>query len=284
MTHTLAGRTRAWLVLAMLLSLSSAGVRDARAQSGDSTAAITGTVRDDQKRPVRGARVSVLGTTREAVTGESGMFSLDGIPGGAWTVEARLIGFQPVRVAVALVPGQASTVELTFGARVTVLESELILARRLTELERRRRVAISGHFIMGDEIDRRGPNAVLAQILQQAPGVRVDSRPGAGWQVTMNRRTGYCTPSLYVDGVRDLIGDFGRLYSDEIAGIEVYPRDISRPFEFQDRNQCGAIAVWTRPLPPEQLKSSRWRWVVGIGLGIVAIIQTLRILDPLGSG
>ena len=252
------------------------------------TARLTGVVRDDRRRPVANASVGVEGTRRETVGDERGRFSLDSLPAGTQTVEARLIGFQPTRVVVRLIPDRTATVDIILGKRVPVLESEFVYARGAGEFERRRRLSVSGSFITRETIERRGSNATLAQLLQEAPGVQVDNRPG-GPSVTMRRTTPTspgatrCTPSLYVNGVRDLSANFAFLYSDEIAGIEIYPREISRPVEFTDRNRCGAIAVWTREIPAEQWKKygAKWRFAAAIGFAIVLIAGMLRVTEPL---
>ena len=100
------------------------------------------------------------------------------------------------------------------------------------------------------EIERR-PRTRLAALLQGMSGVFVDDRRG-GATVRMRASgdpNGFCTPSLYVDGNRDIDADFNRYQSDQIAGIEVYVREAWRPSEFLDGNACGAVVIWTRPAP-----------------------------------
>jgi hypothetical protein len=135
----------------------------------------------------------------------------------------------------------------------------MVFSRNLVEFDRRRRSGF-GYYRTSAEIEKRGPNVKLSQLLQDVLGVRVDRR-GAESIVTMQRGAttgigrGPCIPSLYVDGMRDVMRDFDRYYSEEIAGIEVYPREANRPFEFIDStNPCGAIAIWTRTVPKKPKK------------------------------
>ena len=65
---------------------------------------------------------------------------------------------------------------------------------------------------------------------------------------------GNCTPTLYVDGRRDMSGEFDIYRADELGGIEVYSRQTMVPAEFMEMGGCGVIAVWTRQRPPRVKK------------------------------
>jgi hypothetical protein len=63
----------------------------------------------------------------------------------------------------------------------------------------------------------------------------------------------FCEPSIYVDGTRSRLSatDLESIYyTDEVAALEVYARASDRPIELQEvSSRCGAIAIWTRPVP-----------------------------------
>jgi hypothetical protein len=217
-------------------------------------ARLTGTVRDEKDRPVEGAHVLVWGTELEAVTNQRGAFILDSLPGGTRTLEVRAVRYVPVYATVQLSANRPATTDVKLAQRAVTLSTvtvrgELVYSKRLADFEARRSEGwgLVGHFISPAEIERR-PGTRLSGLLQGVSGVFVDSRRG-GATVRMRSTSDagdFCTPSLYVDGVRDVVADFNEYLSDRIAGIEVYPRDSWRPTEFVDANSCGAIAIWTR--------------------------------------
>jgi hypothetical protein len=217
-------------------------------------ARLTGTVRDEKGRPVEGAHALVWGTELEAVTNQRGVFTLDSLPAGTRTVEVRAVRYVPVYATVQLSANRSATADVTLSQRAVTLSTvtvrgELVYSKRLADFEARRSEGwgLVGHFISPAEIERR-PGTRLSGLLQGVSGVFVDSRRGGA--VVRMRSTSdagsFCTPSLYVDGTRDVVADFNEYLSDRIAGIEVYPRDSWRPTEFVDANACGAIAIWTR--------------------------------------
>jgi hypothetical protein len=244
---------------------------DAPRAAGDTTpgpltvlrgrARLTGTIRDEKGRPVENAHALIWGTELEAVTNARGVFTLDSLPGGTHTLEVRAVRYMPVHSTVQLSARRPAMAEVKLAQRAVTLSTvtvrgELVYSKRLATFEERRGEGwgLVGHFMSPAEIERR-PRTRLSGLLQGITGVLVDNRRG-GATVRM-RSSGdpnsYCTPSLYVDGTRDVVADFNAYHSDEIAGIEVYVRDSWRPSEFLDSNSCGAIAVWTRA-PPARKK------------------------------
>ena len=229
-------------------------------------ARLSGVVRDDRRQPVSGATVSLWGTYRSVLTNERGTFSFDSLPGGTQTMEVRLIGFEPVRQVVHLAQGRPLDVDVVLGERVVVLEGVQIVgkvafAQRLAQFERRRRMATSGYFLGPRDLERRPPT-MLARLVQGFPGVQVACNKGECVVTMRGQQIGsegpsQCVPSLWVDGRRDMLGDFGFLYTDELAAVEVYTRDYGKPPEFNDLNACGAVVVWTRPAAPELQRTPR---------------------------
>jgi hypothetical protein len=108
--------------------------------------------------------------------------------------------------------------------------------------------------VTSDDIARR-PGARLSELVQMMPGVTVTYQ-GSRRVVLMRQSSGrgYCTPTLYVDGRRDMSGDFDLYRADELGGVEVYSRQTMVPAEFMEMGGCGVIAVWTRQRPPRVKK------------------------------
>lgn len=229
-------------------------------------ARLTGTVVDHTGRPVVNAHALIWGTRLDATTNQQGAFSLDGLPGGTHTLEVRVIGYMPVTSTVQLAESRPATTSVVLAKAAEILPTvtvrgEMVFSRNLADFDRRRRAGF-GSYQTSAEIGRRGPNVRLSQLLMEFMGVRVDQRAGQSI-VTMQRgaTTGIgraaCTPSLFVDGINDKLRDFDAYYSDAIAGIEVYARESTRPFEFIDpENACGVVAIWTRIAPQKPKKPS----------------------------
>ena len=231
------------------------------APSSRGTARVTGTVRDENGRPVAHSRVTVIGLGRDVRSSERGKFVLDSLPAATFTIEAVRIGATPGRIVVELTAGETTEADIALGKGFAVLETREISAGWVTEIERRALVSTSGYFVKPAEIAARGRNAPLGSLLYQIPSLKVNCVRAGACTVSMRKgvtpalKPGYCTPSLYIDGKWDRFGDFGSLYSGEILAIEVY-REVGRPFEFLDQNKCGAIAVWLHPLEPRKKKAS----------------------------
>jgi hypothetical protein len=226
------------------------------------TGRVRGKVLAANRRPVRDARVTVLGTGVAATSNADGEFSLGGLPGGTHSLEVRAIGFAPAQVPVDIVTGQGGAAEVELAAIAVTLDTIRVTAqrtyasRRLLELERRQRMGM-GKFFDGKEINKRNPYQ-LTDLLRTVPGIRlVPGRFGSD-EVFMRDRYGHgvCRPEFIVDNVRMFVDrDFPMnsvVPMDDIAAVEVYTNMI--PNEFMSRTDCGVIAVTTggRPAPPKR--------------------------------
>jgi hypothetical protein len=96
--------SKAWVQASVRDSTGSAmamfvlGARGVAARDltiADQRVAQPGTVRDDDGRPLAGARVSVVGDTMAAVTDANGAFVLGGLPTSTRTLDVRLAGRAP---------------------------------------------------------------------------------------------------------------------------------------------------------------------------------------------
>ena len=238
-------------------TVDTTGLTTATVRYWRGTARLAGTVRSADGGPLAGATVAVWGAQRSTTTSERGAFVLDSLPGGSHTAEVRQIGYQPVRKVVQLVPDETASIDLVLADRVVVLEDvkvrgQMVYARNLAEFERRRRMGPQFYFLTPQEIERR-PVTPLARLLQGMPGVWVICENGQCLVRMRGSPSLYgstdCVPDLWIDGVKDLIGDFQIVYSDEIAAVEIYPRATMVPMEFYTAKRCGAIIVTTRPRP-----------------------------------
>jgi outer membrane receptor for ferrienterochelin and colicin len=121
-----------FLLFLLLLPLTVLG-------QADVTGRITGTVTDDQGKPITGATVEVssegLKIERQATTAANGEFLFPLLPTGAYTVTVTALGHQPqvitlrlsigqtVPLDLQLAPGEAATEEITVTGTASALET-----------------------------------------------------------------------------------------------------------------------------------------------------------------
>jgi carboxypeptidase family protein/TonB-dependent receptor-like protein len=212
-------------------------------------ARVTGLVRNDKRQPVANAEVSVPGTGVEQRTGDSGEFSLGGLPSGTQTLEIRAIGFEPKRIIVDLTPAHLTTVDAALDRHVQTLDVTTIYGNRnrsIAEFERRLHAGW-GHILTPADIAKR--NALnVSDLFRTIPGVRVAPTRGFGSAVLLR---GGCRPTVYLNGMRlsdDAATTIDELASpSEITAVEVY-NTASRPAEFWGNN-CGSVVLWAGMLP-----------------------------------
>ena len=90
-------------------------------------AALTGTVSDISSHPVAGAVVEVkqeeTGLVRSTETSSSGVYTMQGLPIGRYTISARKAGFSPEQLAaIELLVGQTRNLDLTLAVAGTTAE------------------------------------------------------------------------------------------------------------------------------------------------------------------
>ena len=146
------------------------------------------------------------------------------------------------------------------------------MARELREFEERRRVGF-GYSLRGEEIKKasnlrsvmqqlpslivgprvvRTPIVVRGDIVLPASGDVHDAEAPGTFNVYMRRDaigSAYCLANLYVDGIKSYWEQLGGYKPEDIAGVEVYPRQSLVPIRFQDISSgCGVVLVWTKSL------------------------------------
>jgi carboxypeptidase family protein len=237
-------------------------------RNSPNTREIHGVVRDSLGEPASGFTV-LAQEGQLAKTDDSGRFRIRLPSREAATLDVRRIGFIPARLNLA--PGGDTGVVLfavpiaqRLGA-VTVSAASTLASIHQREFEQRllqrRRGTNSGYFITASDIEQRSA-AFATHLFYDIPGVRV-LRVGKRGNLAVFgvgrtfRGGGTCPAAVYIDGVR--IPDGGdddtpvgvaidqHVLPWDIAGIEVYPRAIDAPAQFQPLNgSCAVVLIWTK--------------------------------------
>jgi hypothetical protein len=239
-------------------------VRGDTARTRRGTARVAGVVRGPNGQPLSGARVGLQGTFSETTADAGGAYQLAALPAGTQTIEARAIGYVPIRSTINLYPNRAVTKDLAFDAAAQVLETVDVQAKQIYSRSEQEFLTAKrglGYFIDADQIEKRQPFRT-SDLLRMAPGVTIYQGSGLGDQTQIQIRgasslSGPCPPLLVVDGMRleGSAGDIDQITRPEdIQGIAIYRGPSETPVEYQGFNSCGAIVVWTKRGGPRAAK------------------------------
>ncbi|MDX2194615.1 MAG: carboxypeptidase regulatory-like domain-containing protein [Gemmatimonadales bacterium] len=224
-------------------------------QTAQGTAGLAGLVTDADGRPVPNTDILVAEVTRGRSNAE-GRFAIGGLAPGKTLVQARAIGYTPIKVPAELVAGQTRSLTLRLVKPVQVLDSLLAKAtgpsvRARAQVEARRQQGL-GTILSTEEVNR--PPGLLIDRLALVPFLRTDTRTG---QLFLQRFGDQCNPAIMLDG-RVLLGEeraqpgdgiIDRMNTNLIETVEIY-RAPQIPFEFQGASlaadRCGVIAIWRK--------------------------------------
>jgi hypothetical protein len=195
-------------------------------------------VRSDSGAPFVGAQVMVLGTGDTAVTGDSGQFTLRGLPSGSRTLEVRAFGWAPVLMPVEVSQRAPRQVTVPLATKAAVLKPVVVTATVNAALhtigfDAREKSGV-GHFLGPEDIAKRN-TFEIADLLAGMPGlVRRYSANGNDY-LAGTRTMGPCCGCVnyILDGMpyRELmLGDINSyLQPNQIAAVEVYQTSEQPP-------------------------------------------------------
>jgi len=211
---TAAPRPLARAIAAGLLLVALASPLAAGAQEPEHEDEIEGVVREAESgRPLTGAMVSVLDTSRGATTHGDGSFHIAGLPPGAHTVRVERLGYRTVTLEVSTTEGGAFVIiELEAtpmdigGLVVTGALSERSASEALRPV----------NVLSGDELQRRLEGTVAATI-ESEPGVSATGMSPATARPVIRGLSGDRVLMLE-DGAR--IGDVSSSGADHASALD----------------------------------------------------------------
>jgi hypothetical protein len=221
------------------------------------TGAVRGAVKSASGKEIASARVVLWGASGNGTNTTNGKYALDGLPTGTQMVEARAIGYQPMRIVVDVPGADTAIADITLEALVATVDTMRVRGDRVSvqmaEFEKRRRAGF-GSFIDENQLNTRSP-IFMADIFRTVPGISIASGQSAQGRVLMRGNAGTCAPAVFLNGMNVPVPD-GNLdaivNSQEVMAVEVYSRTSSVPPQFDSRNGCGSIVVWTGARKPRR--------------------------------
>jgi TonB-linked SusC/RagA family outer membrane protein len=203
---------------------------------------VSGTVLDNEGRPLAQVSVVVTGTTLGTVTDVQGAFTLQ-VPSTAKTLDVSYVGFKSQTVAI---PAQGNiTVALAPGSNL----DEVVV----TGYTREKRSSFTGAVskVESKEINQI-PMASIDQVLQgRSPGLYVTAgsgQPGAAATVIIRgvgSINGGTAPLYVIDGIPVSAGVFSALSTSDIESVDVL-RDASATALYGSRGSNGVIVITTK--------------------------------------
>lgn len=194
-------RSRAWfgaLSLALLLGSTAAAQAQQASVTGRVTEAGSGS-------PISDAQIFIVGTNLGGLTNQDGRFVLRNVPVGAQQLRVIRIGYTETKRPVAVVAGQATTVDVALSKSVISLQEVVTTATGDT-----RRVEIGNAIsnIDAKKIVESTPISTVSDLLNsRAPGVSVLSgtQTGVGSRIRVRGNNSLSLnndPIYVIDGVR----------------------------------------------------------------------------------
>ena len=220
-------------------------------------ARVSGRVTSLDRRPLANAIVRVIGSGSQVRTNGDGNYVIADAGAGTQTVEARAIGYQPMRLATRLSESVPTSVTLRLPVQRVQLDTIRVQAGRelvpeLKGIERRWRTGVG--TVMNGAMVRDRSNLFITDALRGINGVTVRQVGGFGQSIMMRSANGMeCSAGVIVDGQALPPSQSASISLDEItrrediAAIEVYPRPSMVPAEFTSMTAgCGVVAIWTK--------------------------------------
>ena len=189
------------------LALCAAAAASPVPASAQTTGEIRGTVTDaSSQRPISGAGVSVVGSTRSTVTDARGTYTLRAVPAGNVRVRAAVIGYSATERAVAVAAGATATVDLALATSAVQLEGVVVSA---TGREQRvREIGNAVSTIQPTQAELATTQNLSQLLTARAPGLLVQGASGTAGTTSRIRIRGSNSvslsndPLLIIDGVR----------------------------------------------------------------------------------
>ncbi len=237
-------RRVALLVTALTLAVS-AGAAPLRAQGG--TGRIIGLVTTSPtNQPLASAQVSIVGTTKGALTGANGRFVLAELAPGSYQLRVALLGYAPQTVSgVNVIADSATTVNFALEATTVELAQVVVVGYGT---KRREEVTSAVTSVTSEDFNAGPARDAASLIAGKVPGLAVGTPSGDPTEPTeimlrgVTTLEGSTTPLVLIDGVP---GNLDAVPTPEIESITVL-KDGSAAAIYGSRASNGVILITTK--------------------------------------
>jgi TonB-linked SusC/RagA family outer membrane protein len=218
--------------------------------AGAQTGRVTGTVTDSAAGfPVAGVTITVAGTNLGAITADNGKYTLGAVPAGTYTLEARRLGYAPVRRSdVVVAGGQTVTVDFIVASAALHLQETVVTG--VVDPTAGTKVPFTVGRVTKEDMPVPAMNAVTA-IQGKVAGVAVvpPAQPGDGIDIVLRTPTSINksnSPLIVVDGVilSNVSASSADLNSLDIASVEVV-KGAAGASLYGSRAAAGVIQIRT---------------------------------------
>jgi outer membrane receptor protein involved in Fe transport len=152
--------------LFLLFTLISATILQAQ-----STGSVVGKLTDKEynDEPLAFANVLIKGTTKGGTSDEEGLYSIENLEAGAYTLVLSFVGYETQEIPITIVAGKVTTVNVPMGASAASLDEVVITTTTKREsetallLEQKKAVAFKAS-IGADELSRKGVSDVATAV------------------------------------------------------------------------------------------------------------------------
>ncbi|AHG87897.1 TonB-dependent outer membrane protein, SusC/RagA [Gemmatirosa kalamazoonensis] len=289
-------RSRAVVAATLLGTLVATTHAHAQVPTGSIAGRVTNAT---TQTPIVGARVSVVGTTRQAVTREDGRFVITAVPTGSQRVRVAVLGYSAQEQPVAVTTGGSAT--LAFALQPAAVQlSEIVTVGYGTQ----RRADLTGSVasVATTELQQTTVNTLEQGLQGRVAGVQVtqgDAAPGGGMRVQIrgvNSMNGGSAQPLYViDGVPvassgtskiqgglsqiDLrstteTNPLAQIAPEDIESIDIL-KDASATAIYGSRGANGVVLITTK----KGTRDRAGQYTFNLSQGVSSVVRQIDVLN-----
>ena len=203
---------------------------------------------------IRNAQITIDHTIEAGNTDSLGMISIPDLDDGGHIVEAVARGYQAYFDKFKSGPNERMPIEL----EILAVEVAMKPKGQPTELAAagfdQRRTKAQGKFFTLAQLKAAGGRP-LANLLKIDAGAGIATGPrGESFLASGAAPTpgAPCYATVVRDGLRvypfesATPPDLDKIFTDDLAAVELYPRGAVGPAELKDASSCGALVLWKR--------------------------------------
>jgi iron complex outermembrane recepter protein len=201
------------------------------------SAQVSGLVKDEDGKPVKGATISLLKDTsivKYAVTGADGAYSITGIKEGNYRIKTSFVGYKPSVSAPFSYTGADITMPATVITKVEGNMKEVVVTatKPLVEVK-------ADKTILNVEGTINAVGSDMMELLRKSPGIMVDKDDN----ITMNGKNGV---QVYIDGRptplagQDLANYLKSIQSSQVESIELITNPSAK---YEAAGNAGIINI-----------------------------------------